>query len=143
MSSTPGEMCKSEISAMNRGEQCWGRGHQRPAFVEPLEEIRRHIAASSSIAAIRTPLTAETASLPVYHCTRVLKQSSDSVHLRNSYFASKMVWVCFFLNFAIPFLIYQESQGKQHYCLNVSFLWYLFKNCLDRRENVYIYILNT
>lgn len=72
MSSAPGEMCKSEISAMNRG-----RGHQRPAFVEPLEEIRRHIAASSSIAAIRAPLTAETNGLPHSLCIIVLEFSNN------------------------------------------------------------------
>lgn len=108
--SAPGEMCKSEILAMNR--QQWGRGCQRPDFTESLEEIRRCITASSSIAATQALLTAEADSLPHSLCTTVLEFSNNlySVHLWNLYFASKMVWVCFFFSFAIVFfLICQES----------------------------------
>ena len=82
---------------MNRGEQCQGTGHQRPDFVEPLEEKRRHVAAGSSITAIRVSLSAEVNGLPHSLCMIVLEFSNNpySVHLGNSYFASKMVWVCF------------------------------------------------
>lgn len=66
-------MCKNEISAMNRGEQYRGRGHQRPDFVEPVEEMRRHIAAGSSIIAIWALMTAETDGLPHFLCMIVLE----------------------------------------------------------------------
>lgn len=68
---------------MNKGEPCQGRGHQRPDFVEPLEEMRRHAAAGSSITAIWAPVAAEADGLPHSLCMIVLELPNNRVHLGN------------------------------------------------------------
>jgi len=99
---------------MNRAEQSRVRGHQRADFVKPLEEMRRHIAAGSSIIAIHALLIAEADGLPHSLCMIILEFSNNpsSVHLGHSCFASKMVWVSFFFSFAILFSFIRKVKGN-------------------------------